>query len=58
MEFEIMNEILTQTVANLFPNKSMHLSYFKMEEDNFKIDIPKSNNSLIKVLLQEKKTIL
>ncbi len=42
MEFEIMNDILTQTVANLFPNKSMHLSYFKMEEENFKIDIPKS----------------
>ena len=42
MEFEIINDILTSTVASLFPNKSMHLSYFKIEEDNFKIDIPKS----------------
>ena len=42
MEFEIMNDILTQTVANLFPNKGTHLSYFKIEDDNMKIDIPKS----------------
>jgi hypothetical protein len=42
MEFEIMNEILTSTVANLFPNKSIHLGYFKTEEDNMRIDIPKS----------------
>jgi hypothetical protein len=43
MEFEIINEILTSTVANLFPNKSTHLSYFKIDEEYAKMDIPKSN---------------
>lgn len=42
MEFEIINEILTSTVANLFPNRSIHMSYFKSEEDSNKADIPKS----------------
>jgi hypothetical protein len=42
MEFEIINEILTSTVANMFPNKSMHMSYFKAEDEYVKIDIPKS----------------
>ena len=42
MEFEIINEILTSTVANLFPNRSTHMSYFKSEEEPNKIDIPKS----------------
>jgi hypothetical protein len=45
MEFEILNDILTGTVASLFPNKSVHLSYFRQEEDNQpKIDIPKSKS--------------
>lgn len=42
MEFEIMNEILTSTVATLFPNRSLHLSYFKQDEEQIKADIPKS----------------
>jgi hypothetical protein len=44
MEFEIINEILTSTVSNLFPNRSIHMSYFKSEEEGgTKADIPKSN---------------
>ncbi len=42
MELEIINDILTSTVANLFPNRTLHLSYFKQEEDSIKADIPKS----------------
>lgn len=42
MELEIINDILTSTVASLFPNRSLHLSYFRQEEDTVKADIPKS----------------
>ena len=47
MEFEIINEILTSTVANLFPNRSMHMSYFKSDEDVNKAEIPKSKLRII-----------
>ena len=47
MEFEIINEILTSTVANLFPNRSMHMSYFKSDEDVNKAEIPKSKLNII-----------
>jgi len=42
MEFELINEILTSTVSNLFPNKENHLSYFKsIEDQTARADIPK-----------------
>jgi hypothetical protein len=45
MEFEIINDILTSTVASMFPNRALHLSYFKQEEEysTKAPDIPKSN---------------
>ena len=43
MEYEILNEILTSTVASIFPNKNVHLSYFKQNEETpIKSDIPRS----------------
>lgn len=48
MEFEIINSILTNTVASLFPNKSKHLKFFQTfqptERSTDKADIPKSSN--------------
>ncbi len=58
MEFEIINEILTSTVANLFPNRSIHMSYFKTEDDTTKAEIPKSNSCIIKARIGRKVMIL
>lgn len=42
MEFEILNDMLYSTVSNLFPNKTMHLNFFIKEEEQSKLDIPRS----------------
>jgi hypothetical protein len=44
MEFDILNDILTSTVAKLFPDSHRSLNYFRCEEEYVKAEIPKSSN--------------
>lgn len=52
MEFEILNEIMTSTVAQLFTiNRQSHLKFFKNSSqlNESKIDIPMNRSSSIEV---------
>jgi hypothetical protein len=54
MEFEILNEIMTGTVAQLFTiNRSSHLKFFKNSSqlNESKIDIPIGRGSTSNLLL-------
>ena len=34
MEVDILNDLLSRTVSNLFQNKSKHMSYVSEDDDN------------------------